>query len=170
MQREYIELGYALADLEGQPRPEMIQGSATDIGQLLAGRQFDGIFSRLVLTHVQIDKTLTGLRALLRPGARIWFQQESLRTCVRKAFRAFCDRGRWIRSTGYAGFAAINSISLMVGGPQFHIAIKGRMHSVHSPAYPPVWWWGRKLRKMGFAEFKLESGGGSPAFSAVWAP
>ena len=88
---------------------------------------------------------------------------ESFKTALAKATNSL--RERRVRSTLFAAFGVVNTLSCMTTGLQLSIESKGRMHSCHQPAYPTADWWRRAMSRVGLRDFKLEYAGGSLVFS-----
>jgi 2-polyprenyl-3-methyl-5-hydroxy-6-metoxy-1,4-benzoquinol methylase len=158
MQPEYIMLGQALSEREQLPIPEMICASAEDMDSDVADDSLDLIFCRLVLNHVRILHTLKKATNALRRGGILWIQVESIQQPMKKLVRY---NGRF-RDNGFAAFSLFNSALCMSTGMQVSVPMAGRMHSVHKPAFPCLWWWKRAFSSVGllFIEQTGESASG----------
>ncbi len=156
LQLEYIALGRALARREGITIPEIRRGSAEELDSYVADNSVDFVFARLVFNHVYIKRTLRKVAAVLRPGGIVWIQVEPFSGACRSLLKR--DRGRELRSKVFASFAILNSITFMTIGAQLHLSIKGRMHSVHKPAYPTLPAWKSVLSRAGLKNFRVAHG------------
>lgn len=165
LQQEYLSLGRALAEREGICPPEILQGSAEDVDLYVAANSKDFVFARLLFNHVYIKRTLRKIAGILRPSGVLWMQIEPLWL----PFRNLAQRapGRELRSKVFAIFAIVNSLVFMATGAQMHLSVRGRMHSVHKPAYPTLRSWKTVLASIGLREFQVVRGAeGSPVFYA----
>ncbi len=153
LQQEYIELGRALARREGITIPEIRRGSAEELDSYVADNSVDFVFARLVFNHVYIKRTLRKVAAVLRPGGIVWIQVEAFSQACQNLLKR--DRGRELRNKAFASFAILNSITFMTTGTQLHIAVKGRMHGVHKPAYPTLTSWRSILARVGLKNFQV---------------
>ncbi len=163
MQQEYIELGRALAQLEGEPVPDLRHGSAEDLDQFLPDGSVDFIFSRLAFNHVRIRPTLAKAARALRSKGVIWLEVETFSVGWRKIFQG----ERRLRSMVFSTFGAANSLALIATGRQLTLRVPGRMHSEHKPAYPTVAWWRAALAGIGLTDFHAVFK--SPDLLAFWA-
>jgi len=164
-QQEYIELGRALAAQEKTPVPKIIHGSAEDLDQLVPDNSVDFVFARLVFNHVRIRSTLRKVAAVLRNGGVIWVQVDSLSASVRRSLKA--SGGSKLRNKAWIAFSVFNTVLYTMTGRQLELKVKGRMHSVHKPAYPSVRSWRAALLAEGFRDFRLVETGASSTFWAT---
>jgi SAM-dependent methyltransferase len=148
LQQEYIELGKALAHREGIPVPRVCQGSAEELDRCVPHGSVDFVFTRLVLSYAHIMPSLRGIFNILRPGGIVWIQVEPLLHVFRDVFSV--ERNHTVRSLGWNMFRLLNSLLCTATGHQAQISVRGRMHSVHKPAYPPLRWWQSTLPAMGW--------------------
>jgi SAM-dependent methyltransferase len=151
-QQAYIDLGGALARREGIPAPRLICGSAEELHRLVPELSCDFVFSRLVFNHVRIRPTLGHVVRTLRPGGTVWFQVERIKTPI----DALLSGERRLRTRAFAAFGVANTLLCMATGRQAAVRMPGRMHSVHSPAYPTLGWWRRTLAAAGLRDFRVE--------------
>lgn len=152
MQQEYIELGRALAKRESIDFPEIRQGSAEELSSHMANNSIDFVFARLVLNHVNIEKTLLQIANALRPNGIMWAQVESFSS----PFRRFLQRNkeRELRHKLFAAFSMVNSIVFITTSHQMSIRIQGRMHSHHKPVYPTLKAWKAAFSRVGLGDFQ----------------
>ena len=150
LQREYLELGEALARREGRPVPKIHCVSAEQIDAVVPAASVDLVFSRLMLTHVAIRRTLAAIAGRLRPGGILWVQVESLRYRCRSLLAA-----RRLRSAAFDAFAIANSAVLMASGIQLAVHSCGRMHSTHRAAHPTLAWRRCAAARAGLTEFHV---------------
>lgn len=151
MQREYVDLGSAIAEREGMPPPTITIGDAARMEQFYQPESFDLIFSRLVWNYLPIADTLRQAHALLRPGGTIW-----IRPLAPLTLREFVHKARRPASAAWLAFALGNSWLCSLTGRQLTIQRRGRMHSIHRIAYPSAAAWRRLLRRAGFADVVVD--------------
>lgn len=160
MQPEYIMLGEALTEREELPIPEMICTSIENLDGYVENDSVDLVFCRLVMNHVRIMHTLEKATRALRQGGTLWIQVASIWQPVERLVKF---NGR-IRDNGFAAFALLNSALCMTTGRQVSVPMAGRMHSLHQPAYPCLWWWKRAFASAGL-QFIEKTGESSYGFS-----
>jgi len=148
LQEEYIELGKALARREGIPVPQVCQGSAEELGRCVPHESVDFVFTRLVLSYVHIMPCLRGIFNALRPGGIVWIHVEPMSRVVKKLFSI--EKDRKVRSLGWNMLSLLNSLLCTATGHQAQIHVRGRMHSAHKPAFPPLRWWQSTLPAIGW--------------------
>jgi SAM-dependent methyltransferase len=147
-QPEYAALGEALARREGIPAPRIITRSVEDID--FPDASFDTVFCRLVMNHVDLDRTVGRVGRVLRPEGTFWIQVESLGFAVGSMLKE-----RRLRSTLFYGFGIGNTLCIVVTGAQLQMPGTGRMHARHRSVYPSAGWWGSYLVRQGFSDFCL---------------
>lgn len=152
MQREYIELGRALAKREHIPIPEIRAGSAEELSLHVAENSVDFVFSRLVLNHVYIERTLLQIVKVLREGGIVWVQPYSWLSPYRSFIRS--DKGREFRHKALAAFGIVNSMVFMTTHRQMSLRVQGRMHAAHKPVYPTTKTWKAAFARVGLTQFQ----------------
>ena len=161
LQPEYVELGKVLARKENKSVPNIIQDSAENLHAHVSPQSLDFIFARLVFNHIAIRSTLNQISEALRPGGIAWLQVETFS----QTLKLFLRREKRLRSKVFQFFAVLNSLLCMVCGLQLSLRTKGRMHSVHKPAFPSLRWWKKTCASAGLTDFHLEyHEGGTAAF------
>ena len=153
MQQEYIDLGGALATRENVPAPKILQGSAEDLDQYIQPNSMDFVFCRGVFNHLAVNKTLSKVVNILRPGGIVWLDVESFSRVLNNLLKI--KGKRKLRNLVFPMFSLFNSIVFMVTGAQLSLRIAGRMHSQHKPVYPSRRCWKATIAKAGLEDFHL---------------
>ncbi len=140
-------VGSVLALREKVPAQCLVAGQADRLP--VPDGSFDMLVCRHVLTYVpRVRRALAEFARVLRPGGLaviVYPTFDRLRGFIGRAARS-CN----LRSLLWYGFAAINSVCLEWTGRQIRLFKPGRMHSVHSPNYPPARWVRAALQDVGF--------------------
>ncbi len=159
LQPEYVELGKVLARRENKAVPNIIQDSAENLRAHVPPQSLDFIFVRLVFNHIAIRSTLRQIAEALRPGGIAWIQVETFSQLL----KLFLRRDKRLRTKIFQSFAVLNSLLCMTCGLQLSLRTKGRMHSVHKPAFPSLRWWKKSCTAEGLTDFHLEHHEGGTA-------
>lgn len=149
-QKEYIALGRVLAEREGIPCPQIIPGSAEALSDHVPDNSVDVVFTRLVLNHIFVIKTLKQVNKVLRPGGILWIQAYTWED----AFDQYRQAGKdgHLRGKIFGAFGIANSVVFELTRRQLSIRSQGRMHSVHKPVFPTRRTWRAVCRKLGFED------------------
>lgn len=148
-QEEYIVLGRALSAREKVATPKIIAATAESLDKYFAAGSLDVIFTRLVLNYVRVRPVLDKMIDALRPGGVLWIQVDPPSWLPRHFFGKAAS---W-RRKGWLLLALANLPLCVLTGRQLSVALPGRMHERHNPAYLPLWWWRRTLRRRGLKDF-----------------
>ena len=149
-QEEYAVLGRALSIRERVPNARIVVGAAEDLDRLTSPASCDLVFSRLVLMYVRVRPVLDSMVAALRLGGILWIQVDPPWILFRQLFNA---NDSW-RKRAWTLLAMLNLPICVLTGRQLSISSRGRINNRHNPAYLPLWWWRKELRRRGLKDFR----------------
>lgn len=148
LQENYLRLSRIMAARERVAAPRLSRAAAERLP--FRDRQFDVVFSRLVLNYVSsLDHALSEMARVLAPDGRLILRVDTLADSLRVLMRM-----HWIgnmRSTIWQVFGIVNTLWLEATGGQLAIKARGRMHGQHSPTWPRDAWLRRQLPRYGLS-------------------
>jgi SAM-dependent methyltransferase len=148
LQENYLRLSRIMAAREGVPAPRLSRAAAEALP--FKDRQFEVVFSRLVLNYVtSVDKALSEMARVLAPEGRLILRVDTLADSMRVLMRM-----QWVgnmRSAIWQVFGIGNTLWLEATGRQLSVKARGKMYGRHSPTWPRDVWLRRQLPRYGLS-------------------
>jgi len=162
LEKDFIEAANILSKKESKQPISIINASVEEMEKHVKQGLIDFVFCRLVFNHVYIDSTLAKTYNTLVEGGKFWLQVENYHSPLATLIHQKRMRGKM-----RALFAMFNTLVYMAFRKQISLKVKGRMHDVHKPVYPPSKTWLKSLRLANFKDVTVQQLANSYIFIAT---